>query len=242
MGFSANLAALACCWLKHFCTLPKLLNSQLCRRMTWSDQFGNQDLDWYLHENLSSWKYSLWLSWSFGLTITFVKIVPPICASDHHFILSWWATSADNLAKRDGIYEEGIEAEMELFWDKKLASVVSEAEGGPGMAVVVVLVVGEVGNGRAGPLMLQKRGSRLRPTHLGRPCCPIFVVLFSTFWDDWVLCLHQGGRSRLVCGVLMQFERVYLEVFSTSRFAPLALNWRSDDFSPLTRPGPQLTS
>ena len=86
------------------------------------------------------------------------------------------------------------------------------------MAVVVVVVV-EVGNGRAGPLMLQKRGSRLRPTHLGRPCCPIFVVLFSTFWDNWVLC-----RSRLVCGVLMQFEWVHLEVFSTSRFAPPALN------------------
>ena len=92
---------------------------------------------------------------------------------------------------------------------KKLASVASEAEGGPGMAVVVVLVVGEVGNGRAGPLMLQKRGSRLRPTHLGRPCCPIFVVLFSTFWDNW-------SRCRGVYGVLMQFERVHLEVFSTS--------------------------
>ena len=93
---------------------------------------------------------------------------------------------------------------------KKLASVASEAEGGPGMAVVVVLVVGEVGNGRAGPLMLQKRGSRLRPTHLGRPCCPIFVVLFSTFWDNW-------SRSRWVYLVLMQFERVHLEVFLMSR-------------------------
>ena len=136
-----------------------------------------------------------------------------VCASDQHFILSWWVTSADNLARRDGIYEEGIEAEMKLFWDKKLASVASEAEGGPGMAVVVVLVVGEVGNGRAGPLMLQKRGSRLRPTHLGRPCCPIFVVLFSTFWDNWALCRNPGGRSRLLCGVVMQFER-YIWRFS----------------------------
>ena len=99
---------------------------------------------------------------------------------------------------------------------KKLASVASEAEGGPRMAVVVVVVVGEVGNGRAGPLMLQKRGSRLRPTHLGRPCCPIFVVLFSTFWDNW-------SRSRWVYLVLMQFERVHLEVFSTFRFAPPTL-------------------
>ena len=97
---------------------------------------------------------------------------------------------------------------------KKLASVASEAEGGPGMAVVVVLVVGEVGNGRAGPLMLQKRGSRLRPTHLGRPCCPIFVVLFSTFWDNW-------SRCRGVYGVLMQFERVFstsMTIWSRSKF------------------------
>ena len=92
-----------------------------------------------------------------------------------------------------------------------MTSVASEAEGGPGMAVVVVGVVGEVGNGRAGPLMLQKRGSRLRPTHLGRPCCPIFVVLFSTFWDNWALCRPP------ICGVLMQFERVHLEVFLMSR-------------------------
>ena len=82
------------------------------------------------------------------------------------------------------------------------------------MAVVVVLVVGEVGNGRAGPLMLQKRGSRLRPTHLGRPCCPIFVVLFSTFWDNW-------SRCRGVYGVLMQFERVFstsMTIWSRSKF------------------------
>ena len=113
-----------------------------------------------------------------------------------------------------------------------MASVASEAEGGPGMAVVVVLVVGEVGNGRAGPLMLQKRGSRLRPTHLGRPCCPIFVVLFSTFWDNW-------SRSRWVYLVLMQFERVHLEVFSTSCFAPSALSsdWNTQiQLSPIHKP------